>query len=128
MSALSNILRTDDAGRIMFWCPGCAEAHVIRVGDGTGPGWGYNGNPDAPTFTPSILVRGVRIDGGDEEFDRILDTYKLPEDRDRMLADKRINTVCHSFVVNGQIQFLGDCTHALAGKSVDLPPFDGEGQ
>ncbi|KFC62792.1 hypothetical protein FF80_03359 [Devosia sp. LC5] len=123
---LSPILRGFEAGRVAFWCPGCSEAHQITVNDavnGQGPKWSYNGNPDAPTFSPSVLVRGVRIDGGDEELDRILDTYKLPEDRERMLADKRINTVCHSFVNSGQIQFLGDCTHALAGQTVPLPPF-----
>lgn len=123
MGVLSKLLRTDEAGRLMFWCPGCDEAHVVSLADGSGRGWTYNGNPDRPTFSPSILVRGVRFDGGDEELDRILDTYKLPEDRERMLADRRINTVCHSFVRDGQIQFLGDCTHALAGKTVALPEF-----
>ncbi|GGF38066.1 hypothetical protein GCM10011321_31270 [Youhaiella tibetensis] len=124
MAALSKKLRSLDGGRVAFWCPGCREAHQITVVDAPsrqGPVWGYNGNPDAPTFTPSVLVRGVRIEGGDEELDRILDTCKLPEDRERMLADKRINTVCHSFVTDGRIQFLGDCTHALAGQTVDLP-------
>lgn len=28
--------------------------------------------------------------------------------------------VCHSYVTDGRIQFLGDCTHNLAGKTVDL--------
>lgn len=122
MTLLSSRLIGLENGRIGFWCPGCSEAHWIQVGEGSGPRWGYNGNVDAPTFTPSILVRGVRIDGGDEQIEHILDTYKLPEDRERMLADKRINTVCHSFVTDGRIQFLGDCTHALAGKTVGLPP------
>ncbi len=108
-------------GSLMFHCPGCDEAHRVTVGDGPGPRWGWNGSGDAPTFTPSILVRGVRIDGGSEEIERILDSYKLPEDREAMLADKRINTVCHSFVTDGRIQFLYDCTHALAGRTVDLP-------
>jgi hypothetical protein len=97
---------------------------MIRVGPGSTPGWSYNGNPDAPTFSPSVLVRSVAIEGGDAEMDRILDTYKLPEDRERMLADKRINTVCHSFVTDGRIQFLGDCTHKLVGQTVDLPDFE----
>lgn len=120
---LSNILRSAEGGRILFWCPGCGEAHMIRV-EGEGPGkWGYNGNPEAPTFTPSILVRTVRLKGGDEELDRILDTYKLPEDRERVLADKRISWVCHSFVNNGAIQFLSDCSHELAGKTVPLPDY-----
>ena len=128
MSALGSKLRQIEGGRVAFWCPGCLEGHqitVLQVGvrgqERVGPCWGFNGSGDAPTFTPSILVRGVRIEGGDEELDRILDTYKLPEDRKAMLADKRINTVCHSFVTDGRIQFLGDCTHALAGQTVDLP-------
>lgn len=106
---------------VLFHCPGCKTGHQVRVDPDFGSVWGYNGNPDAPTFTPSILVRGVRIDGGDEEIERIIDNYKLPEEREAMLADKRINTVCHSFVTDGQIQFLGDCTHALAGQTVPLP-------
>jgi len=28
---------------------------------------------------------------------------------------------CHSFVTDGRIQFLNDCSHALAGQTVDLP-------
>ena len=31
--------------------------------------------------------------------------------------------VCHSFITDGRIQFLNDCTHALAGHTVPLPPF-----
>ena len=29
--------------------------------------------------------------------------------------------VCHSFVTDGRIQFLGDCTHKLAGQTVNIP-------
>jgi hypothetical protein len=29
--------------------------------------------------------------------------------------------VCHVFVENGKIRFLDDCTHELAGKTVDIP-------
>lgn len=128
MGALSKVLRAAEGGRLMFWCPGCNEAHVVRdkAAAGTEAGWTYNGNPDKPTFTPSILVRGVGIEGGDAELDRILDEYKLPEDRERVLADKRIATVCHSYVTDGRIQFLSDCTHGLAGQTLDLPPFDNE--
>ena len=31
---------------------------------------------------------------------------------------------CHSFVRDGSIQFLGDCDHALAGQTVELPPWE----
>ena len=32
--------------------------------------------------------------------------------------------VCHSFIKDGQIQFLSDCTHEYAGKTVDLLEVD----
>jgi hypothetical protein len=32
--------------------------------------------------------------------------------------------VCHLFVKNGQIQFLSDCTHELAGKTVEMEAID----
>jgi len=31
--------------------------------------------------------------------------------------------VCHSFVTDGNIQFLSDCTHELAGQTVELEDF-----
>lgn len=95
MGALSPILRTLEGGKLAFWCPGCDGAHAVAVGDGPGPRWGYNDNPGKPTFTPSILVTWPSL-------------------------TKR----CHSFVTDGRIQFLGDCTHALAGQTVDIPDWD----
>ena len=59
--------------------------------------WDFNGNFDKPTFTPSIKVEGYNDDS--KPF------------------------VCHSFVTDGNIQFLPDSTHALAGKTVPLEPF-----
>jgi hypothetical protein len=35
-----------------------------------------------------------------------------------------ISGVCHSFIRDGRIEFLSDCKHELAGKTVDLPDFD----
>ncbi len=103
MAALSKKLRSLEGGRLMFWCPGCDGAHQVGVGQGPGPRWGYNGNPDRPTFTPSVLV-----------------TYNGPDAG----IDGAPPAVCHSFVTDGRIQFLGDCTHALAGQTVDLPDFE----
>ena len=30
---------------------------------------------------------------------------------------------CHSFVTDGKIQFLSDCTHSLVNQTVALPPW-----
>lgn len=32
---------------------------------------------------------------------------------------------CHLFIMNGEIQFLKDCTHALAGKTIQLGHLNG---
>jgi hypothetical protein len=30
------------------------------------------------------------------------------------------NMVCHSFIRNGKIEYLSECTHELAGQTVDM--------
>lgn len=32
--------------------------------------------------------------------------------------------VCHSFITDGRIQFLPDSTHALSGKTVEIPDWE----
>lgn len=105
MGQLSAVLRSAEGGRLLFWCPGCDRAHAIAHGDGPGPRWGWNGDAERPTFTPSVLVRYDGADAG---------------------QDGAPPAVCHSFVTAGRIQFLGDCTHALAGQTVDLPAWPAE--
>lgn len=119
MGALSPILRNADDGRLTWWCPGCDGPHQVSVGEGPGPRWGYNGKPEAPTFTPSVLVTW-------REPAALADTELLQEQirqRQAGVIDKipQADKVCHSFVVDGRMQFLSDCTHALAGQTVPIP-------
>ena len=48
----------DGGTEYIFWCPGCECHHFYHVGCDTGPNWQFNGDMDAPSFTPSLLVRG----------------------------------------------------------------------
>ncbi|WP_291350364.1 DUF6527 family protein [Desulfosporosinus sp.] len=96
---------------LWLWCPGCDEYHAVKVN--TPSGWGWNGSQEAPTITPSILVRGTKPIS-DEEAERILGGEHI----------EPVPTVCHSFVTDGKIQFLTDSTHALSGQTVDLPEVD----
>lgn len=116
MSALGRKLRRLEGGLIAFWCPGCAEAHQIGVEPPALVIWGFNGSGDAPTFVPSVLVRGGA---------------RLTEDEwRRVMAGEQVDRperVCHSFVRDGRIEFLADSTHALAGRTVDLPDMPGFG-
>lgn len=106
----------EDESRI-FNCPGCKEYHSVRVkGDKSkGPVWGYNWNDEKPTFTPSLLVRFVSIPDQPEKDSN--GDYALGSDG-RIKGAK--DEVCHSFIREGKIQFLNDCTHELAGKTVEL--------
>lgn len=102
---LRSIAGTTEEGRkysgIGYWCPGCDECHLIYTDQG---GWTFDGNADAPTFSPSILVTYGGADAGQSR-----GSHKAPPAR------------CHSFVRSGRIEFLSDCTHALAGQTVPLP-------
>lgn len=59
-----------------------------------GAQWSFDGNVEAPTFMPSMLIR----------------------------VGHPPKTLCHYFIKAGMIEFLSDSSHALAGKTVPLPP------
>ena len=86
-------------GMLYFWCPGCQDMHGIwteKPNDLTGARWSWNGSYTKPTFKPSIFSNKGRTNP------------TMP--------------ACHSYVIDGKIKFLNDCTHELAGKTVDLQP------
>lgn len=97
----------------MFRCPGCRTGHQVGIEPPAGLIWGFNGDGDKPTFTPSVLVRGMQIEI-DEHGEWTGKWLRGPD-------GEPLPGVCHSFVTDGRIQFLDDCTHALAGQTVDLP-------
>ena len=105
MVQLSMKLRSDGYGGVIFWCPGCERPHRVGVEAPAAVLWEYNGDPDRPTFKPSVKI-----------------TYN-GKDAGQVREDGRCAppSICHLFVTDGQIQFLGDCTHALAGQTVELP-------
>lgn len=113
MAALGKYLRTIEGGKIAFWCPGCKSAHAVFVGGG---GWTFNGNAEHPTFSPSVLVRNGHFLDANSCWCKF--NAEHPDDPAPFRCEQ-----CHSFVTNGQIQFLGDCSHELAGKTVPLPEF-----
>ncbi len=112
--SVRGVLRVVAGGSLGFWCPGCECMHVLT------PGWTFNGNYDKPTFSPSVLVRsghyGERVmpEGADRS---CWCTYNAEHPDEP--ASYRC-TICHSFVCDGNIQFLTDCTHALAGRTLAL--------
>lgn len=121
MRILSKILRADDLNnQLSFMCPGCKEVHFIKHGDDSGPRWAWNKNTEHPTFSPSILVRGKALT---DKGNRDIEAWREAGFPKRDQPFESVATVCHSFVTHGQIQFLTDSTHELAGQTVDLPEF-----
>lgn len=102
MARLGLKLRSLEGGRVAFMCPGCGHMHQVTVQSAGRPRWDWNGDADAPTFSPSVFVNAPGP-----------------------LHNPAVSS-CHSFVRDGRIQFLNDCTHALAGQTVDLPDVPGE--
>lgn len=78
-----------------FYCPGCGNSHCYYTEkpNEIGARWKFNGDVEKPTFRASMLVREER---------------------------KGKRHVCHSFVTDGKIQFLNDCTHEYAGKTIEM--------
>ncbi len=87
------------------WCPGCQSGHEINVDqpNSSGAKWSFNNDPRKPTFSPSINMR-----------------VNMPDMGEHYQPDIG-STVCHYFIRDGRIQYLGDCTHELRGQTVDLP-------
>lgn len=92
-------------GGFGHWCPGCDSGHEIDTEEpnSSGAKWSFNGDMERPTFSPSINMKINTPDMG---------AHYQPD-----IA----STVCHYFITDGNIQFCGDSTHALAGKTVPLP-------
>ncbi|MDR6767741.1 hypothetical protein J2W88_003022 [Acidovorax delafieldii] len=66
--------------------------------EGTGC-WTWNGSIDAPTLRPSVL------------------TTAPPGGREGGFQ-------CHTWITDGQAQYLDDCSHALRGQTVPLNPLE----
>lgn len=85
-----------------WWCPGCKHMHYVPTDGGNHPVWGFDGNLEAPTFTPSyraFVPAQCAEDGWPAEPER---------------------TTCHCFVKIGNIEFLSDSPHALSGQTVPM--------
>lgn len=108
---MSVVAKRVEPRRLVLWCPGCDDAHLIAVhGEGA---WGWNGAVDETiTVSPSILVYGHK--------------YLLNPmlEGDALTAPENIGLTprCHSFVREGRWEFLSDSTHELAGQTVSVVP------
>jgi hypothetical protein len=75
----------------MFYCPACEDEHIYPMNQG----WSFNQNYSYPTFSPSLLLKWDYTAG-------------------------KATKICHLFVTAGKIKYCGDCTHIMAGQTVDM--------
>jgi hypothetical protein len=114
MDQISRFLRSVEGDRLGYWCQGCEQMHHVRIGSGEGVRWGYNGNPDKPTFTPSVLYQ-------QDMWVPPVTLENIEQWRAAPWEQHQEHWVCHTFITDGMVQFLGDCTHGLAGQTLPLP-------
>lgn len=96
MPAISEVLGICKTGHY-HWCPGCEDVHVLPKDRG----WSFDGNLDKPTYSPSFKHTWT-------------------------WGPERVEKCCHYIVTDGILHFCADCTHALAGQSVPIPPIPPE--
>lgn len=98
MGQLSQFLRSTEDG-VAHYCIACRGMHgfSIKYPNYLSQRWTWNNNIVAPTFFPSmhIVVRDPK--------------------------DPKFLQSCHYWLRAGRIEFLKDCTHAMAGVTISLP-------
>lgn len=101
---LSPILYQLLPGMIGFNCPGCKTKHFFYTDQYhlSGPKWQWNGDVNYPTVTPSMLM-----------------STNIPRNEAEK-ANPVTYTQCHLFIKNGQIEYLPDCQHEYAGKTIPM--------
>jgi hypothetical protein len=98
-------LTSDEYGGYLHWCPGCEESHTLPSG------WTFNGDLERPTFTPSFKHEGRK---------RVFINREWVGEWLRDAKGDTIPYICHYILTDGVLNFCGDSTHSLAGKSVPL--------
>jgi hypothetical protein len=96
MSKIHDV-KEGDIIKHMFICQACGNCHFFIE-----PLWGWNQDREKPTVTGSILIHAHPGTPG------------VFKDTPR----------CHSLIKDGQIQYLSDCSHDMANKTIEIPDFD----
>ncbi len=105
----------EEKGKIYHYCPACDELHAAAVGApfSNGARWQFS-NPEKPTLSPSMKVSTGHF---------VSSSRHSAGDCPMCDADGEYGTcgICHYFLKHGQLEYLSDCTHKLAGMRVPLP-------
>jgi hypothetical protein len=93
----------EDATHVQIVMPGPSGLIMLPVlikGQRQGTNcWTWNGDTEKPTLRPSVLTKGADRETGEPY-------------------------VCHTWVNDGQAQFLSDCSHEYVNQTIDLLDID----
>ena len=92
----------------------------VLVGNGTRAGtgcWSWNGDVERPTLRPSVLTQAGHYAPQHQPDDTCWCTYYADNPHESPVFSCYR---CHTWINDGQAQFLSDSTHAHAGKTLDL--------
>ena len=107
---MAKVLKGTNTDRVVYYliqCPGCGHCHLYDSR------WTFNGDLEKPTFTPSYVSKYRHPKGYSNE-------NPVPPGWN----GEYVEEVCHSFLTDGKIQFLSDCTHELVNTEVELEEID----
>jgi hypothetical protein len=84
----------------VVFCPACQTEHGIWTTERNYNRaiWKFNNSLVSPTFAPSVKIT--------------IGHHPQPPE------------ICHFFIRDGKIEYCDDCTHAMAGRTVELPEFN----
>ena len=118
MSDVLNPVFVVEDHRGTFFCPACNKPHTINIG--LPDSWDWNENTTEVTLSPSVLVSsGHYLPGGDHSNSCWCTYYKNnPGEEVHFTCGK-----CHSFIKNGFISYLEDCSHDFKGQTLKLNPY-----
>lgn len=108
------VANSESGPDFFFHCPGCECDHGVWTNkkNQNQAVWNFNGDINNPTVTPSIKVQFPHF----KEFVQT-ELGRIGKE------DTCYLHICHSFITNGKIQFLNDCTHKLSAQTVELPEY-----
>lgn len=96
LSPILHLRESDKQLLYVFWCPACAEHHIVTIDKNPPPDrpqWCFNGNAELPSFIPSWRGKYDRGFG--------------PQ-------------VCHLNITRGKIVYHNDCTHRMPSRTIDM--------
>jgi hypothetical protein len=91
MAKSKTLVDSNGDTHLIYYCPGCKNNHSVPT-----QRWNWNGSIEKPTLSPSVR-------------------HFFP-----VIGNRPEKTICHYFIVDGVIDFCGDCEHNLRGK-MELP-------